>query len=51
MNNETKQETVDFEAKCKTLEEENEKIKQAFTEVSRRKKKINKIFIYNKFVF
>lgn len=34
MNSEVNVEAFDFEAKCKTLEEENEKLKQAFTEVS-----------------
>lgn len=33
MNNEANTESVDFEAKSKTLEEENEKLKQALSEV------------------
>lgn len=33
MNNEANAEVVDYEARSKTLEEENEKLKQALTEV------------------
>lgn len=33
MNNEAKIEPVDYELKAKTLEEDNEKMKQALTEV------------------
>lgn len=34
MNSEAIVEPVDYEAKCKALEEENEKLKQTFAEVS-----------------
>lgn len=43
MNNEANAEPVDFEVKSKTLEEENEKLKLALTEVNKRKMSILEI--------